>query len=117
MLAYLVRYNHRVAMATMALAPAEFIRRFLMHVLPSGFHRIRHYGLLAKGPCAVPLDRLRALILDPAPKPTVAPVADPPPDEPASSARTCPGCGCASLRIIEVIGRGGANRAGRCLAE
>jgi hypothetical protein len=39
-----------VKMATMTLSPAEFIRRFLIHVLPSGFHRIRHYGLLAKVP-------------------------------------------------------------------
>ena len=74
-LAYLSRYTHRVAIAnsrliamdeqgvtfkwkdyqakerdrhkTMTLAPDEFIRRFLLHVLPSGFHRIRHYGLLA----------------------------------------------------------------------
>lgn len=100
-----------IKMATMTLAPAEFIRRFLMHVLPSGFHRIRHYGLLAKGPNSPPLARLRALILDQAPKPTTAPVADAPSDEPALSARTCPGCGRASLRIIEVIGRGGAWRA------
>lgn len=34
---------------TMTLAPAEFMRRFLLHVLPCGFHRIRHYGLLANG--------------------------------------------------------------------
>jgi hypothetical protein len=34
---------------TMTLATGEFIRRFLMHVLPKGFHRIRHYGLLANG--------------------------------------------------------------------
>jgi hypothetical protein len=34
----------------MSLSPNEFLRRFLLHVLPSGFHRIRHYGLLAKGP-------------------------------------------------------------------
>ena len=33
----------------MTLEPGEFIRRFLMHVLPKGFHRIRHYGLLANG--------------------------------------------------------------------
>jgi len=74
-LAYLSRYTHRVAIAnsrliamdeqgvtfkwkdyrakerdrhkTMTLAPDEFIRRFLLHVLPSGFHRIRHYGLIA----------------------------------------------------------------------
>jgi Putative transposase len=74
-LAYLARYTHRVAISnsrlikadetgvtfrykdyrikgpgrykTMTLAPAEFIRRFMLHVLPKGFHRIRHYGLLA----------------------------------------------------------------------
>ena len=76
-LAYLSRYTHRVAIANsrlvacdrtgvtfrwkdyraegrdrqkvMTLATAEFIRRFLIHVLPHGFHRIRHYGLLASG--------------------------------------------------------------------
>ena len=76
-LAYLSRYTHRVAISnsrllamdergvsfgwkdyrakgrtrhkTMTLAPQEFMRRFLLHVLPSGFHRIRHYGLLANG--------------------------------------------------------------------
>ena len=76
-LAYLSRYTHRVAISnsrllaldergvtfrwkdyrakgktrhkTMTLAPEEFMRRFLLHVLPSGFHRIRHYGLLANG--------------------------------------------------------------------
>ncbi len=75
MLAYLSRYTHRVAISnrrlisldetgvtfrykdyrrdgaeryrTMTLATDEFIRRFLLHVLPNGFHRIRHYGLLA----------------------------------------------------------------------
>ena len=74
-LAYLSRYTHRVAISnrrllafdetgvtfrykdyrrdgaarygTMTLATDEFIRRFLLHVLPKGFHRIRHYGLLA----------------------------------------------------------------------
>ena len=74
-LAYLARYTHRTAIANsrlvavdedevafsykdyrrggrggvMRLAPHEFIRRFLLHVLPDGFHRIRHYGFLAKG--------------------------------------------------------------------
>src|SRR5881392_2374052 len=76
-LAYLARYTHRVTIAnsrlvsldergvtfrykdyrrngrarfrTMTLTPNEFIRRFLLHVLPNGFHRIRHYGLLASG--------------------------------------------------------------------
>jgi hypothetical protein len=100
-----------VKMATMALAPAEFIRRFLLHVLPSGFHRIRHYGLLAKGPSAVPLDRLRALILERTIQPVGATKLDAPATEAAPQARTCPGCGRASLRIIEVIGPGGAWRA------
>ena len=35
----------------MTLAPGEFIRRFLLHVLPKGFHRIRHYGLLVSATC------------------------------------------------------------------
>jgi hypothetical protein len=45
---------------TMSLSPAEFLRRFLLHVLPTGFHRIRHYGLLAKGPRARPARRPRS---------------------------------------------------------
>jgi Zn finger protein HypA/HybF involved in hydrogenase expression len=100
-----------VKMTTMALSPAEFIRRFLIHVLPSGFHRIRHYGLLAKGPGAVPLDRLRALILERTIQPVGATKLDAPTAEAAAQARTCPGCGGSSLRIIEVIGPGGAWRA------
>ena len=99
-----------VKMATMALSPAEFIRRFLIHVLPSGFHRIRHYGLLAKGPNAVPLENLRALILKQTPQPAAV-HEDPaePNESKAAPARACP-CGGA-VRIIEVIGRGGAWRA------
>ncbi len=86
-LAYLARYTHRVAISnsrlialddkqvtfkykdyrakggdlhkTMALPIAEFIRRFLTHVLPSGFHRIRHYGLFANGGRAENLARRR----------------------------------------------------------
>jgi hypothetical protein len=90
-LAYLARYTHRVAISnsrligadetgvtfrykdyrvdgpdrykTMMLAPAEFIRRFMLHVLPKGFHRIRHYGLLASGPAkAARIERARELI-------------------------------------------------------
>ena len=45
----------------MRLAPHEFIRRFLLHVLPDGFHRIRHYGFLASGDRAQNLERVRAL--------------------------------------------------------
>ena len=46
----------------MTLAPFEFIRRFLMHVLPKGFHRIRHYGLFANGNRATNIARLRKLL-------------------------------------------------------
>ena len=90
MLAYLARYTHRVAISnsrlialqdgavafrwkdyrikgrdrqkTMTLAVPEFIRRFLIHVLPSGFHRIRHYGLFASGARAQNIARVRQLL-------------------------------------------------------
>ena len=90
-LAYLARYTHRVAISnsrligadetgvtfrykdyriegpgrykTMTVAPGEFIRRFMLHVLPKGFHRIRHYGLLARSRTkADTLARARELI-------------------------------------------------------
>jgi hypothetical protein len=91
-LAYLSRYTHRVAISnsrllaldergvtfrwkdyrakgrtrykTMSLAPDEFMRRFLLHVLPAGFHRIRHYGLLANGARSANLALARALLSD-----------------------------------------------------
>src|SRR5262249_42503773 len=104
-LAYLSRYTHRVAISngrlisadasgvtfkykdyriegpdrytTMTLEPGEFIRRFLMHVLPKGFHRIRHYGLLANGGAK------RAQKLAPAPQLiTSAPLPPPQPHPP-----------------------------------
>lgn len=123
-LAYLSRYTHRVAISnrrliatdgktvtfrvkdyriegtgrykTMTLDAAEFIRRFLLHVLPKGFHRIRHYGLLASGVKAGNLARMREL-LDAAP--TSAPEA---PDAAAGDAlpTPCPCCG-AAMHIIE----------------
>ena len=89
-LAYLSRYTHRVAISnsrlitanekcvtfkvkdyriegagrykTMTLDVAEFIRRFLIHVLPKGFHRIRHYGIFANGSRAETLARARELL-------------------------------------------------------
>src|SRR5246127_3123690 len=51
----------------------EFIRRFLLHVLPKGFHRIRHYGLLASAGCKANIARARELIA--APMPEVEPAA------------------------------------------
>jgi hypothetical protein len=94
-LAYFARYTHRVAISnsrlvaldergvsfrykdyrrsgwpryrTMTLAPGEFIRRFLLHVLPKGFHRIRHYGLLASATCKANIARAKELIAAPLP--------------------------------------------------
>jgi hypothetical protein len=100
-LAYLGRYTHRVAIANsrlasiengqvafrwkdyrcrdkaklMTLAADEFIRRFLTHTLPDGFHRIRHYGFLANGHRAAKLALCRLLLAAPTPQP-VPPPAD-----------------------------------------
>jgi hypothetical protein len=86
---------------TMTLDPHEFIRRFLIHVLPTGFHRIRHYGLLASGVKADNLALARKL-LDVAPP---APEPEPAVSDPATPATPCPCCGSA-IRIIEVFEAG-----------
>jgi hypothetical protein len=131
-LAYLARYTHRVAISnqrlikadatsvtfrvrnyridgpdrytTMTLAPTEFIRRFLIHVLPKGLHRIRHYGLFASGAKAGNLSRMRELLDAVAPE--VGAVEDgggePPPD---ANAQPCPSCG-GTMHIIEVFEAG-----------
>ena len=77
----------------MTLDAGEFIRRFLLHVLPSGFHRIRHYGLFAGAVRADDIERVRQLLAPSKVSPDSAP-ADPDGDaEPASSFRCCPCCG------------------------
>jgi hypothetical protein len=88
----------------MTLATGEFIRRFLSHVLPKGFHRIRHYGLLANGNRADTIAMARDLLRVPAPPP------DPEPepaeaDQPRVLPRPCPCCGGRML-VIEVFARG-----------
>ena len=60
---------------TMTLAPNEFIRRFLLHVLPDGFHRIRHYGLFASGTRAANVARIRSLLAPMRPRDRSAHVA------------------------------------------
>ena len=131
-LAYLSRYTHRVAIANsrliacdragvtfrwkdyraegsdrqkvMTLATAEFIRRFLIHVLPQGFHRIRHYGLLASGTRADNIARARRLL-------------DVPQHEASDDGRAgdaelshpCPCCG-GRMIIIETFQRGSSPR-------
>ena len=89
---------------TMTLHPHEFIRRFLMHVLPKGFHRIRHYGLFANTNRAGNIARARELLGAPPPivepeKETVAP------NEPRVLPCPCPHCG-GRMIVIETFARG-----------
>jgi Putative transposase len=104
------RANGKLRCKTMTLAPAEFIRRFLIHVLPKGFHRIRHYGLLANGNRKDMISRAQQLL-------GVAMVAKPKHPNPSTTIgagdaeqrglalRPCPSCGGRML-IIEVFARG-----------
>ena len=131
-LAYLSRYTHRVAISNhrlisadaetvafrwkdyrikhgdrqkvMRLATPEFIRRFLVHVLPDGFHRIRHYGLLASSARKTNIEKIRALLgakcaeqnTEPEPAPEITPL---------TLREPCPCCG-GQMRIIEILRRG-----------
>ena len=100
-------YRHESRPKVMQLAAEEFIRRFLLHVLPSGFQRIRHYGFLANRYRAVKLDRCRQLLAEPAP---VIPVPDAPLDYrdryqllTSKSLRDCPQCGQGHMVCIETF--------------
>jgi hypothetical protein len=125
-LAYLSRYTHRVAISNrrllafdetgvtfrykdyrrdsadrqqvMTLGVDEFIRRFLLHVLPRGFHRIRHYGLLASSARKASLARARELLA------VAPPPDDDVPDEPLNVRPPCPCCG-GHMIIIETFER------------
>ena len=142
-LRYLARYTHRVAISNrrlmacddkgvtfkwkdyriegperykiMTLTAGEFIRRFLIHVLPAGFHRIRYYGLLASGKRAENVARARELLLTP---PPVIPIdaikainsnpetrTENNSQEAQPSKHACPCCG-AQMTIIERFARG-----------
>jgi hypothetical protein len=126
-LAYLARYTHRTAIANsrivavddevafsykdyrrggrsgvMRLAPHEFIRRFLLHVLPDGFHRIRHYGFLAKGDRGETLARVRDLTSARSPAESAngsAGPADPQPQPDDEVLAPCPDCGGRMRRV------------------
>ena len=136
-LAYLARYTHRVAISnrrliradaesvtfkvkdyrvegpgrytTMTLATPEFIRRFLMHVLPKGLHRIRHYGLLANGNRAANLARMRDLLGVATPKPEPCNAGDPASPEPHFA--PCPCCG-GRMRVMLIVAAGFMPRTG-----
>ena len=104
------RADHACRWKTMTLHPHEFIRRFLIHVLPKGFHRIRHYGLFANGNRKETIARTRQL-LGVAMAETAKP-AEPPADgiageseQPYVAPRPCPCCGSRML-IIEFFARG-----------
>jgi hypothetical protein len=130
-LAYLSRYTHRVAISnrrliavdehsvtftvkdyriegpgrytTMTLAVDEFIRRFLLHVLPTGFHRIRHYGLLASGKRGETIARARELLgLAP---PVVEQAVDSDPMAAQVLPNPCPCCG-GRMIVIETFAAG-----------
>ena len=132
-LRYLARYTHRVAISNrrlvslddkavtfkwkdyrlegperyqvMTLDPHEFIRRFLMHVLPQGFHRIRYYGLLTSQTRANNIARIRALLALPLIPIDAIKAINVKPDEPNAPEHPCPCCG-SRMRIIETFLRG-----------
>jgi Putative transposase/Transposase zinc-binding domain len=136
-LAYLARYTHRVAISnrrlvaldadsvtfrykdyrrngqeryrTMTLVPGEFIRRFLLHVLPKGFHRIRHYGLFASAARQANIARVREMLA--ALKPRAAPDAmtEATATAPTDRLPPCPCCG-GRMMVIETFERGDGPR-------
>jgi hypothetical protein len=130
-LAYLARYTHRAAIANsrlveidhehvaftykdyrcggkrkvMRLEADEFIRRFLLHVLPDGFHRIRHYGFLARGDRGQNLERCRTLIGEATPAQAAAlpgSGAENAAAEAAAPQSICPDCGGLMRRMADV---------------
>src|SRR5205085_5910251 len=132
-LAYLSRYTHRVAISnsrligitstsvtfkwkdyrahggerakTMTLAIDEFIRRFLIHVLPDGFHRIRHYGLFANGGRTDNIARARHLLNVPTPQNAPTEADSSGDSGPQALSHPCPCCG-GRMIIIETFERG-----------
>ena len=132
-LRYLGRYTHRVAISNrrliaidengvtfkwkdyrrkgsgryqmMTLATNEFIRRFLIHVLPPGFHRIRYYGLLASPARAVNIERARKLLAMPLLPIDALKTASTDPNQPQTAQHPCPCCG-GPMMIIERFERG-----------
>src|SRR5467141_1522962 len=132
-LRYLARYTHRVAISNrrlvalndngvtfkwkdyriegperykvMTLDTSEFIRRFLMHVLPQGFHRIRYYGLLTSQTRAKNIARARELLAVPLIPIDAIKAASATPEEPKQPQHPCPCCG-GRMIIIETFLRG-----------
>src|SRR6266705_2273823 len=99
------RADGRARYKRMTLATQEFIRRFLIHVLPKGFHRIRHYGLFARPSCADNIARARELLAVPMPQDHNADADAVNPNEPATPSHPCPCCG-GRMITIEIVARG-----------
>ncbi len=97
------RAKGRARQKVMTLATGEFIRRFLIHVLPTGFHRIHHYGLFASGVRADNVDRARQLLAISGARSHGATTAETRTTMPSTS--TCPCCG-GRMIIIETFARG-----------
>jgi hypothetical protein len=89
----------------MTLATDEFIRRFLLHVLPKRFHRIRHYGLLASGNRAANLVHARELLAVPSPSKQPQTPEAAASDDQRVLTQPCPCCG-GRMIIIETFARG-----------
>ena len=89
----------------MTLDTHEFIRRFLMHVLPAGFHRIRYYGFLTSQTRARNIARIRELLALPLVPVDAIKAANAKPEEPKTPEHPCPCCG-SRMRIIETFLRG-----------
>jgi Putative transposase len=90
----------------MTLPTHEFIRRFLMHVLPKRVHRIRHYGLFANGTRTANIARARELLAAPSPlRESKEPSEASTTDQPRMLPHPCPCCG-GRMIIIETFARG-----------
>ncbi len=100
-------YRHHDRQKIMTLSADEFIRRFLMHVVPDGFQRIRHYGLLASRSRQVKLARCRELLNAPLPPPPLLAALPDAQDRyealTGRSLRICPVCSAGTMRCIEVL--------------
>lgn len=94
-------YRHHNKLKPMTLSADEFIRRFLLHVLPDGFHRIRHYGFLANGHRAAKLARCRLLLQAPTPNPP-PPAADYRERYQRLTGKSLDRCPCCGGRMIEL---------------
>src|SRR5713101_1193876 len=99
------RANGRDRAKVMTLAIDEFIRRFLIHVLPGGFHRIRHYGLLANGGRADNIAQARQLLNVTAAQVEPGDTGGTGEAEPQTLSHPCPCCG-GRMIIIETFQRG-----------